>query len=155
VGVFTGYSSTWMALALPPDGKLVACDCSEEYTRTARRVWREAGVEDRIELRLGAAMNTLDALVAEGRGNTFDMVFIDADKANYPEYYERALALLRPGGLVAADNTLWQGRVVDEQTQDADTQGIRAFNLRLQDDERVWKAFLTMSDGLALACKKW
>lgn len=154
VGVFTGYSSTWMALALPLDGKLVACDCSEEYTRKARRVWRLAGVEDRIELRLGAAINTLNELIGEGLESTFDMVFIDADKENYSQYYERALALLRPGGLIAVDNTLWHGKVVDEHSQDAATQAIRAFNLGLHDDDRVWSAFLTASDGLALICKK-
>ena len=154
LGVFTGYSSTWMALALPPDGKLVACDLNEEHTRRARRVWREAGVEDRVELRLGAALNILDELIAEGRANTFDLVFIDADKANYCHYYERALALLRPGGLIAADNTLWQGKVVDERSQDVDTRAIRAFNRMLSIDERIWKAFLTMNDGLTLACKK-
>lgn len=113
VGVFLGSSSSWVALALPPGGKIVACDISEEYTAQARRTWREAGVEDKIDLRIGPALETLDALIAAGEGGTFDFAFIDADKSNYEKYYERALVLVRQGGLIAVDNVLWHGAVVD------------------------------------------
>src|ERR1035441_9148970 len=137
VGVFLGYSSTWVALALPAGGKIVACDHSEEYTAQARRLWREAGVEDKIELRLGPALATLDALIAEGHCGSFDFAFIDADKANYAGYYDRAMVLVRPGGLIAIDNVLWSGDVIDAGKTDADTEAIRAFNGKLHADERV------------------
>ncbi|HMF28031.1 MAG TPA: class I SAM-dependent methyltransferase, partial [Candidatus Cybelea sp.] len=136
IGVFTGYSSLAMALALPPDGYVLACDVSEEYTSVARRYWREAGVERKISLRLAPAVETLDALLAEGRRASFDFAFIDADKENYDRYYERALELLRPGGLIAVDNVLWHGRVMDASAQDADTKAIRSFNEKLHGDER-------------------
>src|SRR3954449_3400009 len=113
VGVFLGYSSTSVALAMPPDGKIIACDRSEEYTAQARQTWADAGVSDKIELRLGPAVNTLDALIAEGHSGSFDFAFIDADKANYANYYERALVLVRTGGLIAIDNVLWHGAVID------------------------------------------
>ena len=153
VGVFMGYSSTWVALALPADGKLVACDVSEQYTALARGTWRAAGVESRIDLRLAPALETLDALIAEGHAGTFDFAFIDADKPNYSNYYERALELLRPGGLIAVDNVLWKGKVADPEQQDEDTATIRAFNRQLQQDHRVALAMATMGDGLTLACK--
>jgi caffeoyl-CoA O-methyltransferase len=153
VGVFLGYSSTWVALALPPGGRIIACDVNEEYTARARRTWKEAGVEDRIDLRLAPALQTLDALIAEGRAGTFDFAFIDADKKNYANYYERALALIRRGGLIAVDNVLWDGRVIDSAVTDEDTEAIRAFNRKLHDDERVAISMATMGDGLALACK--
>jgi len=153
VGVFMGYSSTWMALALPPDGKIVACDRSEEYTARARRIWRDTGVEGRIDLRLGPALATLDALLAEGQTGTFDLAFIDADKSNYGNYYERALALLRPRGLIVIDNVLWNGSVIDLADQSVDTQAIRAFNQRLHDDSRVALSLVPLGDGLTLACK--
>jgi len=153
VGVFMGYSSTWVALALPPGGRLVACDRSEEYTARARRTWREAGVEDRIELRLGPALETLDSLIAKGGAGTFDLAFIDADKANYDAYYERSLVLLRRGGLVAADNVLWHGRVADPADHEPDNDAVRAFNHKLHADARVCLSVATMGDGLALACK--
>src|SRR5450759_4682071 len=137
VGVFLGYSSTWVALALPAGGKIIACDQSAEYTAQARRLWRAAGVEDKIELRLGGALATLDALIAEGNSGSFDFAFIDADKTNYANYYERAMVLLRPGGLIAIDNVLWDGDVIDASRTDADTESIRAFNRKLQADERV------------------
>src|SRR5215471_13085770 len=137
VGVFLGYSSTWVALALPPNGKIIACDVSEEYTTRARQTWREAGVESKIDLRLAPALETLDALIAQGRSGEFDFAFIDADKANYSAYYERALALVRRGGVIAADNVLWDGNVADESIQDTDTQAIRAFNRKLHSDGRV------------------
>lgn len=153
VGVFMGYSSTWVALALPPDGKLVACDRNAEYAERARRTWREAGVEDRIELRLGPALDTLDALLAEGHAGSFDLAFIDADKGAYPAYYERALALLRPKGLLVADNVLMHGSVIDANDRDPDTEAIRAFNRKLHADSRIALSIATMGDGFAVACK--
>jgi predicted O-methyltransferase YrrM len=153
VGVFMGYSSTWVALALPAGGKIIACDLSDEYTARARRTWREAGVEDRIELRLGPALETLDQLLAEGQAGSFDFALIDADKGNYAHYYERALALLRPGGLIAVDNVLWDGRVIVPDAHDSDTEAIRAFNRKLHGDPRVALSMATMGDGLTLACK--
>jgi predicted O-methyltransferase YrrM len=154
VGVYTGYSSLSVALALPEDGRIIACDINEPWTTVARRYWREAGVERKIDLRLGPALKTLDDLIASGQGNRFDFVFIDADKPNYANYYERALVLLRPGGLIAVDNVLWYGRVIDSKVRDADTRAIRAFNEQLKGDERVWLSMLPMRDGLTLACKK-
>ena len=153
VGVFLGYSSTWVALALPAGGKIVACDQSEEYTTQARQLWREAGVEDKIELRLGPALDTLDTLISEGHGGSFDFAFIDADKVNYAKYYDRALVLLRPGGLIAIDNVLWHGDVTDAGKTDADTEAIRAFNRKLQADDRVALSLVPLGDGLTLACK--
>ncbi len=153
VGVFMGYSSTWVALALPPAGKVIACDVSEEYTRRARQTWAEAGVADRVDLRLAPALSTLDAMIAAGESGTFDFAFIDADKGNYPNYYERALALLRPGGLIAVDNVLWDGSVIDPADHDPDTETIRAFNRKLHADERVSISLIPLGDGLTLACK--
>jgi caffeoyl-CoA O-methyltransferase len=153
VGVFMGYSSTWVALALPPGGKVVACDCNPEFAARARRTWREAGVEDKIELRMAPALATLDALVAEGQAGTFDLAFIDADKGNYANYYERSLPLLRTGGLIAVDNVLWHGRLLDPGDQSADTQSMRAFNRKLHADGRVALSMVTMGDGLMLAVK--
>ncbi len=154
VGVFTGYSSLAMALALPPEGLIVACDVSEEYTDIARRYWREAGVEDRIDLRLAPATETLDALLADGQADTFDFAFIDADKPNYRTYYERCLALLRPGGVVAIDNVLWSGTVADPSQSDPDIEAIRALNTALHGDERVDLSLLPLADGLTLARKR-
>jgi caffeoyl-CoA O-methyltransferase len=153
VGVFMGYSSSWLALALPPGGKVVACDVSEEFTAIARHTWREAGVEDKIDLRLAPALDTLDGLIAAGHAGTFDFVFIDADKRNYSHYYERALVLLRPGGLIAADNALLHGTVADPTNADPDTEAIRAFNRKLHGDHRISLTMATMGDGLSLACK--
>jgi len=154
VGVFTGYSSLAVALALPAGGSIVACDVSEEWTSIARRYWAEAGVADRIDLKLAPALETLDALLAAGDGSTFDLAFIDADKTNYLAYYERVLALLRPGGLVLVDNTLWSGRVADPEVADADTVALRHFNQCLHGDARVDLALLPVGDGLTLARKK-
>jgi predicted O-methyltransferase YrrM len=154
VGVFTGYSSTCVALALPEGGKLVACDVSAEYTAIARRHWRVAGVEDRIDLRLAPALATLDALIAAGDGGSFDFAFIDADKENYAGYYERCLELLRPGGLLAIDNVLWAGSVADPSNQTASTRAIRALNQRLHADERVTISLVPIGDGLFLARKR-
>jgi predicted O-methyltransferase YrrM len=153
VGVFLGYSSTWVALALPPHGKIVACDKSEEFTAQARQLWRAAGVEDKIDLHLAPALDTMDALIAEGQRGTFDFAFIDADKTNYANYYDRALSLVRTGGLIAIDNVLWDGDVIDPAKTDVDTEAIRAFNRKLQADERVTLSLVPLGDGLTLACK--
>jgi predicted O-methyltransferase YrrM len=153
IGVFLGYSSAWVALAMPAGGKIIACDRSEEYTARARQTWREAGVEDKIELRLGPALETLDALIAGGEAGTFDLAFIDADKSNYSNYYERALVLVRQGGLIVIDNVLWHGAVVDEQDHSADNEAIRAFNRKVLADPRVAMSLVTMGDGMTVACK--
>jgi caffeoyl-CoA O-methyltransferase len=154
IGVFTGYSSLVMAAALPTDGELIACDLSEEYTRVARAYWAEAGVADRIDLRLAPALETLTALVDEGQAGSFDLVFIDADKTQYEAYYEKALQLLRVGGLVVVDNVLWGGSVIDPQDQDPDTLAIRAFNRKLRQDRRVDLSLVPIGDGLTLARKR-
>ena len=154
IGVFTGYSSLCVALALPPTGKIVACDVNEEYTRVARRYWQTAGVADKIDLRLAPALETLDQLLASGQAETFDFAFIDADKVNYEEYYERSLQLVRPGGLIAIDNVLWFGRVTDPQDQEKSTLAIRAFNEKLHHDERVTLSLVPIADGLTLALKR-
>ena len=154
VGVFTGYSSLSVALALPDDGRLVACDVSEEYTSVARRYWREAGVDGKIDLRIAPALETLDALLAAGEAGTFDFAFIDADKPNYPHYYERCLELLRPGGLITVDYVLWSGKVADPSVRDESTAVIRAFNEKLRDDDRVDLSLLPVGDGLTLALKR-
>jgi predicted O-methyltransferase YrrM len=154
IGVFTGYSSLAVALALPDDGRIIACDVSDEWTSIARRYWHEAGVERKIDLRLRPALETLDDLIATGQGSRFDFVFIDADKENYANYFERSLVLVRPGGLIAIDNVLWYGRVIDPKVKDADTRAIRAFNEKLHGDERVWLSMLPVRDGLTLASKK-
>jgi caffeoyl-CoA O-methyltransferase len=153
VGVFMGYSSTWVALALPPGGQVIACDVSEEYTARARKTWAEAGVSEKIDLRIAPALATLDTLLESGQAGTFDFAFIDADKGNYANYYERALALLRPGGLIAADNVLWDGEVVNPANTDPDTEAIRAFNRKLHEDSRIALSLATIGDGLSLACK--
>jgi caffeoyl-CoA O-methyltransferase len=154
VGVFTGYSSLVVASALPEDGKVIACDVSEEWTSIGRRYWAEAGVAHKIELNLAPGVVTLDRLIAEGQAGTFDFAFIDADKNNYDHYYERALVLLRPGGLIAIDNTLWHGRVIDETAQDEDTVAIRALNIKVHADERVTSSLVPIGDGVMLARKR-
>ena len=154
VGVFTGSSALAVALALPADGRVTALDVSEEWTAIAREHWSAAGVAEKIELILGPAVQSLDALLAEGRGGSYDFAFIDADKTNQEIYYERALALLRPGGLVAVDNVLWGGRVADPAMADEDTEAIRALNTRLLADQRVTLAMLPVGDGLTLARKR-
>lgn len=153
IGVFTGYSSLATALALPDDGHIVACDVSEEWTAVARRFWRRAGVEHKIELRLAPALDTLDALLADGAASTFDFVFLDADKQNYPAYYQRIYPLLRPGGLLAIDNTLWSGRLLDPRERDPETEGIRRLNDQLLRDARVDLSLLPLADGLTLVRK--
>jgi len=153
IGTFTGYSSLCVAGALPADGKLICCDVSEEYTKVARDYWRRAGLESKIELRLGPALATLDALI-EAKVEAFDFAFIDADKTNYSNYYERVLQLLRPGGLIAIDNVLWSGDVADPAKHDADTDAIRALNEKVRNDERVALALVPIGDGVTLARKR-
>jgi len=150
VGTFTGYSSTAVALALPPEGRLVCCDVSREWTDIARETWTEAGVADRVELRLGPAVETLDQLLGEGGEGRFDFAFIDADKPNYDGYVERALRLVRAGGVIAIDNVLWSGRVADASVDDESTVAIRSLNEKLALDERVEVAMVPIGDGLTL-----
>lgn len=154
VGVFTGYSSLTMAMALPSDGLLVACDISEEYTNIAKRYWEQAGIQHKIDLRIAPALDTLDSLLQAGQAETFDFVFIDADKGNYGHYYDRALQLLRPGGLMAIDNVLWSGRVADSQSNDKIVQTMRQFNEKVAQDDRVQVSLLPMGDGITLALKQ-
>ncbi len=150
VGVYTGYSTLWVAQALPPEGRIIACDISEEWTSIARRYWAEAGVAERVDLRLAPALETLQGLIDTGQAGSFDFAFIDADKENYGNYYESVLQLLRPGGLMAIDNTLWSGDVADPDKQDADTRAIRALNRQVHADRRVTMSMLPVADGLTL-----
>ncbi len=154
VGVFTGYSSLAVALALPEDGKVIACDVSEEYTDIARRYWEKAGVSQKIDLQIGPAVDTLDNLIATGHGETFDFAFIDADKSSYPRYYEQCLELLRSGGVIAIDNVFWGGKVADPNVTDNRTEIIRSLNRKIHDDERVEISIVPIGDGLTLARKK-
>ncbi|MBM3584071.1 MAG: SAM-dependent methyltransferase [Alphaproteobacteria bacterium] len=154
VGVFTGYSSLSVALGLPPGGRIIACDVSEEWTAIARRYWTKAGVAKKIDLRLAPATRTLDGLIKAKGAGTFDFAFIDADKANYDAYYERCLKLVRKGGLIAIDNVLWDGAVIDPAKRDADTRAIRALNRKLHKDKRVDVSMVPISDGLTLARKR-
>lgn len=154
IGVYTGYSSLCMASVLPPDGRLVACDMSEEWTQIARRYWHAAGLADRIDLRLAPALDTLAALLDDGQAATFDFAFIDADKREYQDYFEATLKLLRVGGLMAIDNTLWNGSVIDPDDQSEDTVAIRAFNEYLHRDDRVSLSLVPIGDGLTLARKR-
>lgn len=153
IGVFTGYSSLVVALALPESGIVIACDRDPESTAIARRYWELAKVSHKIDLRLAPALDTLDQLIAQGESGSFDFAFIDADKNNYPNYYERALTLLRPGGMVAIDNVLWSGRVADPDDLDNRTVSIREFNQKLHQDSRVEISMLAIADGLTLALK--
>jgi caffeoyl-CoA O-methyltransferase len=154
IGSFTGYSALAVASAMGPQGRLVCCDISEEYTAVARRYWQEAGIADRIDLKLGPALATLDTLLAKGEAGKFDFAFIDADKTNYDGYYERTLRLVRPGGLIAIDNVLWGGDVAKPEQNDEDTQAIRAINEKIRNDERVTLALAPIGDGLTLARKR-
>jgi predicted O-methyltransferase YrrM len=154
IGTFTGYSALAVAMALPADGKLVCCDKSEEWTAIARRYWKEAAVAEKIELRLGPALETIAALEREHGAASFDFAFIDADKPAYDDYYEGCLRLLRPGGLVALDNMLWSGAVADPKVHDADTDALRALNAKIRDDARVESCLLTVGDGVMLARKR-
>ncbi len=154
VGTFTGYSALIVAEALPPDGRLTACDVSDEWTRIGRRAWQAAGVAAKIDLQLRPAVETLDALIADGQSGKFDFAFIDADKSNYDAYYERSLELLRTNGLIGIDNTLWNGAVVDPSRTDEDTVAIRALNAKVHADNRVDVVLVPIGDGLTLARKR-
>jgi predicted O-methyltransferase YrrM len=154
VGVFTGYSSLAMALAMPRDGRLVACDTSVAYTDVAKEYWKSAGVEGRIDLRIGPAEETLQGMIRSDEAGQYDFAFIDADKERYDSYYEQLLQLLRPGGLITVDNVLWSGRVIDSDVADTDTESIRAFNAKLHTDNRVALSMIPIGDGLTLAMKR-
>ena len=154
IGVFTGYSSLAMALGMPDDGKIVACDVSKEYTDIARRYWRDAGVEKKIDLQLGPALETLERLVANGNTGKFDIAFIDADKTNVDNYYEYVMRLIRPNGLILIDNVLWSGAVVDEENDDEETKALRAINAKAANDKRVDATLLSIGDGLLMARKR-
>lgn len=154
LGTFTGYSSLAVAMALPPDGRIVCCDISREWTDIARRYWREAGVDDRVDLRLGPALETLDAMLAAGEANSYDFAFIDARKEEYDDYYERTLRLLRPGGLMAIDNMFQGGDVVDASDGSSDTVAVRALNEKIRRDARVSISLVPIADGLMLARKR-
>ena len=154
IGTFTGYSALWVAPALPADGKLICCDINEKTTSVARRYWKEAGVDNKIELRLAPALDTLKALLASGGAGTFDYVFIDADKENYDAYYERSLELVRQGGLIVFDNMLWGGAVADGRKRDVDTLALKAINAKLHNDKRIDLTLLYIGDGITLARKR-
>ncbi len=154
IGVFTGYSSLYMALALSKNAKLIACDINENWTNIAKTYWKRAGVLNKIDLRLAPALNTLNSLIADGQTEQYDFIFIDADKTSYNDYYEKSLLLLRNNGLIAIDNTLWDGKVIDLACDDPDTKAIRAFNQKLLLDERISLSLLPIADGLTLALKK-
>ena len=154
IGVFTGYSSLSMALSLPEKGTIVACDISEEYTNIARKYWKEAGVNSRIHLKIGHAMDTIQELSGIDKLEPFDLVFIDADKRNYLNYYEGSLSLLRTGGLILIDNVLWNGKVAEQTNHEKDTVAIREFNRKLHQDDRIDLSMLPIGDGLTIACKR-
>jgi len=154
VGVFTGYSSLAIALALPEDGRIVACDVNPQYTSVAEKFWVSAGVRKKIDLRIGPAKDTLSELINNGLTGTFDFAFIDADKVNYNHYYERCLELIRPGGLITVDNVLWGGAVSNDGINDVDTNSIRALNDKLHQDERIELSLVPIGDGLTLAMKR-
>ncbi len=153
IGTFTGYSAMCIAEGLGEQGELICCDTSDEWTQVARRYWKEAGLESRISLELGPGIDTLNRLLAEGGAGTFDFAFIDADKQNYPAYYERCFELLRPGGIIAVDNVLWGGSVADEADQQPSTRAIRRFNEAVYQDERVELSLVPIGDGVTLARK--
>jgi len=154
IGVFTGYSALWTALGLPSDGLLVGCDINEEWARIAKRYWKEAGVSNKIEMRMGPAVTTLDCMLRESQAGSFDLVFIDADKVNYLDYYERALQLVRPGGVIALDNVLRSGEVLDPKIEEPGTAAIRRLNEALHNDDRITLSMLPIADGLTLAIKR-
>ena len=154
IGVFRGYSALAMALHLPPQGQLIACDLDAQATAIAEHYWQQAGVRDKIQLRLAPALETLTELIAAGQAGSFDLVFIDADKRLYEQYYEVALQLLRPGGVMAIDNILWQGRLWQEADHSPRTEAMRKFNQKLRDDKRIYLSVLPLGDGMSLALKR-
>jgi caffeoyl-CoA O-methyltransferase len=154
IGTFTGYSALAVASVLPPEGKLIACDVSDEWTAIARRYWERAGLAEQIELHLAPAEETLATLLREGGAETFDYIFIDADKTSYSRYYDLSLELLRPGGLILVDNVLWDGKVADPRINDADTLALKEFNLKLFADDRISLSMVPIGDGLTLARKR-
>lgn len=154
IGTFTGYSALVVALALPEDGEIIACDVSDEFTSVGRPFWQEAGVAHKIDLRIGPGLDSLQGLLDEGHAASFDFAFIDADKPNYPHYYELCLKLVRSGGVIGIDNTLWGGRIADLSHQDESTQMIRTLNERIRNDDRVDMSLVPIGDGLMLACKR-
>jgi predicted O-methyltransferase YrrM len=154
IGCFTGYGTLGMALALPRDGKIVTLDVNADWSAIGRRFWREAGVLDRIEMRLGLALESLDALLAEGAEGSFDLAYVDADKKSYDAYYERALRLVRPGGLIALDNVLWHGAVADSADTSRQAQALRALNGKIRDDDRVTMSLVPIGDGVMLARRR-
>lgn len=155
IGTFTGYTTLWLALAIPPEGLIVACDVEERWTRVGAKYWEEAGVREKIDLRIAPALETLQALEQTGHENLFDLVFIDADKENYTAYYEHSLRLVRPGGLVMIDNVFWGGSVINPSNQGRDTRAVRELNERIFHDDDVAVSMLPIGDGLTLAMRKW
>ena len=153
IGVFTGYSALVVAMALSEDGIVTACDVSEEWANVGMKYWKKAQVEDKIDLRIAPALKTLDQLLSEGKQGTYDFSFIDADKIEYQSYFDKSLELLRIGGLIAIDNVLWGGSVIDDSIQDSSTRAIREFNENLSSDPRVSISMVPIGDGLTLACK--
>ena len=153
IGVFTGYSALVVAMALPEDGIVTACDVSKEWANVGMKYWKKAQVENKINLRIAPALKTLDQLLSEGKQGTYDFAFIDADKIEYQGYFDKSLELLRIGGLIAIDNVLWGGSVIDDSIQDSSTKAIREFNENLSSDPRVSISMVPIGDGLTLACK--
>jgi predicted O-methyltransferase YrrM len=154
IGTFTGYSALCIARAMPDDGELICCDVDEEWTSIAQDYWKEAGLDDRIRLELRPALETLEALIDDRQAESFDFAFVDADKENYVDYYDRCMTLVRPGGLLAFDNVLWGGSVVDPEDDDASTRAIRRLNETIADDARVTPSMVPIGDGLLLARKR-
>ena len=153
IGTYTGYSALVMALALPKDGKLITCDIDQEWTDVGKPYWQKAGVENNIDLQLRPAFETIEQLLKDGQGESFDFAFIDADKTSYPEYYEKTLQLIRKGGVIAIDNVLWAGRIADDSIDDNRTQAIRALNEKIFNDDRVSMSLVSIGDGVTLARK--
>ena len=153
IGVFTGYSALVVAMALPEDGTVTACDISEEWATIGRKYWKRAGIEDKIDFRIGPALETLDTLLSKGKHGTYDFAFIDADKVEYQGYFDKSIELLRVGGIIAVDNVLWGGSVIDDSVQNLSTIAIREFNRKLKTDPRVSISMLPIGDGLTLARK--
>ena len=151
IGTFTGYGTLWMALAMPTDGQIITCDLTDDFARVGQPLWKEAGVESKIDFRIGPAFDTINDILREGGSDTFDMAFIDADKETYPEYYEQCIELVRPGGLILVDNVLWNGAVIDQDDERGSTRAIRKINDRIRDDQRVSISTLPVGDGLTIA----